>query len=176
MNLPNCGAALALAFALLPLHAAAAGKAHEHGIARLDIAVDARTITLHLDSPLDNLLGFEHEPRTEAQRRQADALVSQLQAADQLFRFDPAAQCALTRTTLESTPLKLGAGTAPDDGHADLDGDFEFTCADPARAAYVDVALFRFDHLQQISVQVAAPDGQFRRDLKRPATRVALRK
>ncbi|MDP3083588.1 MAG: DUF2796 domain-containing protein, partial [Rubrivivax sp.] len=45
---------------------ALAGKAHEHGIARLDVAVEADRITLLLDTPLDNRGGVERAPRAAA--------------------------------------------------------------------------------------------------------------
>ena len=65
---------------LTPLVANAAGKAHVHGIAKLDVAVEATKITVQLESPLDNLLGYERAPRTDAERRQADAMVARLKA------------------------------------------------------------------------------------------------
>jgi hypothetical protein len=56
------------ALCLTPLLAHAGGKAHVHGVATLDIAVEARKITVQLESPLDNLLGYERTPRTDAER------------------------------------------------------------------------------------------------------------
>lgn len=162
------------ALCLTPLLAQAAGKAHVHGIAKLDVAVEARTITLQLESPLDNLLGFERAPRTDAERKQADAMVAKLKAADAVFRIDPAAQCTLGKVDLASSALKLGQPDPSEEGHADIDGTFEFDCIDAARAAFIDVGLFEFKRLQRLEVQVAAPKGQFKRDLKRPATRIVL--
>ena len=46
----------ALLFALACSLPAWAGKAHEHGAARLDVAVDGGTLTIALDTPLDGLL------------------------------------------------------------------------------------------------------------------------
>ena len=76
---------------------ALAGKAHEHGTAQLDIAVAAGRVSIDFETPLDNLLGFEREPRTDAERQRADAAVAQLRAADRLFRIDPAAGCTLAK-------------------------------------------------------------------------------
>jgi len=164
------------ALCLTPLLALAAGKAHVHGIAKLDVAVEATKITLQLESPLDNLLGFERAPRTDAERQQADAMVAKLKAADAMFRIDPAAQCTLAKVDLASSALKLGQPDPAEEGHADIDGSFEFTCADAARAAFIDVGLFDYKRLQRLEVQVAAPKGQFKRDLKRPAARIVLTK
>ena len=154
--------------------AGAAGKAHVHGAAKLDIAVEATRITVQLESPLDNLLGFERPPRTDAERKQADAMVARLKAAGSMFRIDPAAQCTLGKVGLASSALKLGQPDPSEEGHADIDGSFEFNCADAAKAGFIDVDLFEFKHLKRLEVQVAAPKGQFKRDLKRPATRIDL--
>ena len=163
-----------LTLCLAPLLAQAAGKAHVHGIAKLDVAVEATKITLQLESPLDNLLGFERAPRTDAERQQADALVARLKAADAMFRIDPAAQCKLAKVDLTSSALKLGQPDPSEEGHADIDGSFEFNCVDAAKAAFIDVGLFEFKRMQRLEVQVAAPKGQFKRDLKRPANRIVL--
>ena len=162
--------------ALVPLGAHAAGKAHQHGIAKLDIAVEAKKLSLQLESPLDNLLGFERVPRTDAERKQADALVAKLKAADTMFRIDPAAQCTLSNVELASSALKLGNPDPSEEGHADIDGNFEFNCADATKASYIDVGLFGFAHMQRIVVQVATPNKQFKRELKRPASRITLTK
>ena len=57
-----------------------------------------------------------------------------------------------------------------------IDGSFEFECVDAAKARYVDVGLFEFARLQRLEVQLATPVGQFKRDLKRPASRITLTK
>jgi hypothetical protein len=154
----------------------AAGHAHVHGVAKLDIAVEATKLILQMESPLDNLLGFERAPRTDAERKQTDALIAKLKAAEGLFKIDPAAQCTLANVALASSALKLGNPDPSEEGHADIDGTFEFTCADATKAAYVDVGLFDFARMQRLEVQVATPKRQFKRDLQRPASRISLTK
>lgn len=172
-------ATLATAAALLAhLPAAQAAEAHVHGIAKLDIAVESTRLSVHLDSPLDNLLGFEHAPRTDAERKQVDAAVAKLKDAAAMFRIDPAAQCTPAVVELASAALKLGRPDADEakPGHADIDASFEFDCVDATKAGYVDVGLFGFSHLQGLEVQGATPAGQFRRDLKRPVVRIRLKR
>lgn len=171
-----------------------AGKAHEHGVARLDIAIDAGGITLELTTPLDNLLGFERGPRTDAERKVADAALAKLRAAAGLFSIDPAAGCTLASVELRSAALKLGAteaagaprasgtagtaGTADTSGgHADLDATVAFRCIAAAKATFVDTELFSsFARFSRIDVQVAAAQGQRQTTLKRPAKRVLLQR
>ncbi len=161
---------------LLPGHADAA-KAHDHGAARLDIAVEGNRITLQMETPLDNLLGFERAPRTAAERKAADALVSALNAADALFKPDPAAQCSLRTVELASAALKLGRAEvgAKEDGHADLDANIEFECKDAAKATFIDVTMFNaFPRMKRIDIQAVTARGQFKRTLVAPARRVNL--
>jgi hypothetical protein len=158
-----------------PLAALAQGHAHVHGVARLDIAVEAKKIAVSFESPLDNLVGFERAPRTDSERQRADEAVARLRAGDQMFRFDPAAGCKMARVELTSAALKLGpAGAAAKDGHAELEGVWEFDCSDATLARHVDVGLFAFNQLKRVQVQLALPKTQLKRELKRPNPRIVL--
>ena len=87
------GLALLLAAAA---HAQAPGK-HVHGQAELDIAIEETSIALMLVSPLDNILGFEHTPRTDAEHKQADDAQKALAQGDRLFVIDEGAGCTTER-------------------------------------------------------------------------------
>jgi hypothetical protein len=162
---------LALLFAAPVL----AAPAHQHGVASLDVAVEPGRVTLDLDTPLDNLLGFERAPRTDAERERAAAVVKKLNAAEGLFRIDSSAGCTLAKVTLVSAPLGLGTAVVDKEGHADLQGRFEFTCKAGNKAGFVEVGLFdAFSSLKRIDLQVVTPRGQLKATLVKPASRVAL--
>lgn len=162
-----------LALVLLAAGGAWAGKPHVHGAATLDVALDAKRLTLALDTPLDGLLGFERAPRNDAERRAADQAVATLRAGTP-FVVDPAGGCRLASVELVSTALKLGAApAAKDDGHAELEAEFAFDCAQAPR--FVDVGLFKaFPRIQRLEVQAATPAGQRKLTLNRSATRIEL--
>jgi hypothetical protein len=146
---------------LLPLPALA-GKAgaHVHGTASLQVAIDGQTLTLNLETPLENLLGFEHAPRTDKQKAAVRAMSERLNQPGELFSPSPAAQCTSVSVALDSAVLKPGQQAAGD-GHADLDGEFVFRCADPEALRTLDVGLFQhFPKLRRLDVQVAGPRGQ----------------
>jgi hypothetical protein len=164
----------------LPLATLGAGQPHQHGVARLDIAADPGRLTVLLDTPLDNLVGFERAPRTDAERQRAGEAVDRLKDGTSLFRIDPAAACTLASVELVSAALKLGAAaptasTAKGD-HADLEATWSFNCTGTP-AAFVEVGLFdSFERLQTLDVQAATAKGQAKRRLKRPARRIELRR
>ncbi len=159
---------------LFPL-AGAAGKAHQHGVAHLDVAVDGLRVSLELDTPLDNLIGFERAPRTDAERDKANAAIARLRAGETLFRIDAAAGCMLDKVELRSAPLQLGPPAATSADHADLNAAYTFTCKAAAKAGFVEVGLFEaFAGLKRIDLQVATPKGQLKATLRRPSSRVVL--
>jgi len=166
---------LAAAALLLITPLAGAGKAHEHGVAKLDVAVEPTRVTLLLEMPLDSLVGFEREPRSDAEKAQVDTAVAKLRAFGELFRIDSAAGCKPGKVTLESGALGLGGAAPSKEGHDDLDASFEFACKDGNKAGFVEVGLFDvFARLQRVDVQAATRRGQLKATLKRPTTRVPL--
>jgi hypothetical protein len=145
--------------------------AHVHGQLKLDVAVDGPTVVIDMESPLDNIVGFERAPKTDAEKKTVEDAVAQLRAADKLFVVDPAANCKLGPVDLRSGALGLGnPDPAEPVGHADLDATFSFNCTNAAAAKFIDVNLFgAFKGLRQIDSQIATAQGQFKRQLKRPA-------
>jgi hypothetical protein len=177
-------AALAFAFAvgIAAIHGPVlAHKAHEHGAATLELAVDAGRVTVELSSPLDGLVGFERAPRTDAERKAVDAAIAALRQPEALFRFDPAAQCTPKGVELAAPKLGLGgtvAGAGAADGageeHGDLQARYELECKGRP-PAFVEVGLFEsFRRLSRIDVQWVTPKAQGKVSLKRPAKRVEL--
>lgn len=165
---------LLLATLVASCHAAPAmaGKAHEHGVAKLDIAVEAQRVTVALEAPLDGLLGFERAPRNETERQSVQQLQALLKDGGKLFRFDAAAACKLVSSSAESA--LFDKVPPPKDAHLDLDASWEFSCAQAPQT--MDTTLFAsFTRLQRLALQIVAPQLQRKLTLQRPATRVALR-
>jgi hypothetical protein len=153
------------------MNSAQAHAAHVHGVGKLDVALDGHTLSLHLDSPLVNLIGFEHAANSAKDRQSAQDMAKTLRQAGQLFVTDAAAGCQLSQVKLVSAaiaPALLGEKTAakPDahadnDGHADLDADFVFQCAAPERLQQIDVKLFdAFKGFLSIDVQLVTAKRQ----------------
>lgn len=164
-----------LAFAAGP---AGAGKAHEHGVMKLDVAVEGNILSIALESPLDSFLGFERAPRTDAERQAAADLLTRLRGPGQgapLFSPDAAAQCTLSKADVSAPVLEAPKPAAAKDGHADLDASYTYTCAQPAQLKNLDVGLFEaFRRLKRIDVQVAGAQAQSKMTLTRPARSIKL--
>jgi ABC-type Zn2+ transport system substrate-binding protein/surface adhesin len=156
-------------------------RAHTHGHAELDVAVDPRAITLHLNAPLDSFLGFERAPRNDAERKRVTDMLARLEAADSLFRPDPAAGCKLSEARIDAPVLEQGKEAGrhahgrkhdkhdkhDDHEHADLEMHVVFACTDTGKARFLDLGLFdAFERIRSIAAQIASTDGQFKRTLR----------
>ena len=166
--------ALVLALTSCLAGPAQAAGAHQHGVATLEVVADGNSLTVNLDSPLDNLLGFERGPRSEAERKAVQAMAQRLRNAATLLVPAAAAQCQLQGVDLASdviapallaaTPAAASAAApaAAGSGHADLEAVFRFQCAQPQALKALDLAgLFQaFPRFKQLDAALAAPGVQ----------------
>ena len=173
---------LALPFAILPLAVAHAADehdhehgslgAHEHGVGRLDAALDGKTLALELQSPAMNLVGFEHAATSDADKAKVAAARALLEQPLALFNLPKAAGCVVENQELES-PLFADTPDADDDhdkdakdehhhDHSEIHAHYQFTCATPDALKTLDLAnIFNsFPATQKIQVQLIGPSGQ----------------
>jgi len=165
--------------------AAHAQQAHEHGVAELRVAVDADELVIEFASPLETLVSFEHEPRTEAQRAALATAEARLRDFDSLFSLPAAARCVLRGVALDSPWLqgaahehRHDAAHARDhhDGHAELVAGYTLRCEAPAALDELGVRLFEaFPRLREIRAERVSAQGQGAATLRPRVSVVPLR-
>lgn len=146
---------------------------HEHGIAALRVAIDGDLLQIEFASPLDNLVGFEHAPRTDKQRKALADAENTLNRFERLFVVPKAAGCELTGTELEH-PFGDHAGHDHEhkhdqkdehkeehDDHAELSVTYTLRCAAPGALDTLQVKLFdAFPRTSRIRAERVSPRGQ----------------
>ncbi|WP_248769271.1 DUF2796 domain-containing protein [Pseudomonas sp. MWU12-2345] len=184
---------LTLPFALLPLVAAQAHEAHEHGslgahehgVGRLNAALDGQTLELELQSPAMNLVGFEHPATSDADKAKVAAVRALLDKPLELFNLPKGAGCVVANQELQS-PLfgdpapeeadddddddhapEAAAGTQPavaehHHDHSEIHAHYQFTCTTPAALKTLDLGqVFKtFPATHKIQVQLISGSGQ----------------
>jgi hypothetical protein len=143
--------------------------AHVHGVAQLNVAVDADSLLVELDSPAMNLVGFEHPPHTDEERAAITAARARLEDGAALFVPNAEAECVQI-----SSQVTLDLGEHDDheheheaghedehDHHADGHGEWAFTCANPVALDQLDVRVFEvFPGTESLRVQLISSAGQ----------------
>jgi hypothetical protein len=181
-------AALALGFAT----GATAQHAHEHAVADLRVAVEGSTVLVEFESPLANLVGFEHEPRTDAQRKAMADLAKRMRSPKGLVSLPAAAGCTLKEVELELPGVDEHAHHdhkhdharkddhghkhhAHGDEHADAYVAWEFSCKTVAALDAVEVNLLgAFPAIRVLRAETAGPRGQAASRIETPKARLPL--
>lgn len=165
--------ALMMMLSVMPAVAGPAHDAHVHGQASLNVALDGAELTIEMDTPADNLLGFEHLPRGAAEKSQAGNVLTLLSQPKKLFRLNPEAQCLPDMPAIDA-PLLLGRPVSGE--HNDISATFVFRCAKPAALSRLDVLLFEvFPRLTQARLQFAGPTGQRGQTLSKAKRSLSLK-
>ncbi len=95
--------------------------AHEHGIARLGLAVDGTSLTVDLELPAESAFGFERAPRSAEERATAAEALDRLRTgAARLIAFPEGVTCALDSAEVEA-PEGLEGDDAGEDQQAHED-------------------------------------------------------
>ncbi|TSC34716.1 DUF2796 domain-containing protein [Pseudomonas sp. ST1] len=165
---------LALPFALLPLVAAHAAEvhdhdhgdehgslgAHEHGVGRLDVVLEGKTLEFEFDSPAMNIVGFEHVATSDEDKAKVAKARELLLKPNALFSIADAANCSATSVKLES-PL-FGDKDDDHDEHSEIHGHYKFVCDAPAVLKRLDLSqIFKtFPDTKKLQVQLISPGGQ----------------
>jgi hypothetical protein len=165
---------------------------HQHGAASLSIALDGGSLSIRLEAPAIDLLGFEHAPENATETRKVQEIQRLLAAGRGVSQLPADAGCTLKREKVTTPPWAI-AGTNPasastptkpdehdhdhdHDEHGDYDAEYEYACTAPGKLAYVDILLRQ--HLPaatRLRIYLVTASQQTVRELARGQSRIALR-
>jgi hypothetical protein len=163
-------ACCSFAFCVLLTHAARAGEfeqhpPHEHGKVTINAAVDGNQLVVELDSPAVNVVGFEHEPRNDAERAAVSAAAKLLGNGRELFTLPKEARCQFEKADVkmphwETTDDVPGEPEKPGQ-HADYEARFSYRCWAPQHLTWLEPALLdKLRNVTQARLNIATSRGQ----------------
>jgi hypothetical protein len=163
---------------------------HVHGIAALNLALEASELQIEIDSPAANIVGFEHAPSSAGDHAALDEAVALLEDGDRLFKFSDDAGCHMKSANVateflddqhehgghagdkagehahEETQEHRDEGHADEHGHeggthSDIMAVYDFKCDAPDKLTALAVELFdAFPGMQKVKVQYAIESKQ----------------
>src|SRR5690349_4297179 len=68
---------------------------HQHGVGRLNIAIENNNVEMDLDAPGADIVGFESTAKTDEQKAALQAGLQKLKDAAALYKFPSAAGCSV---------------------------------------------------------------------------------
>ena len=91
---------------------------HEHGAAKLMIAMEGKKLQVEFEVPSESLIGFEHLPKSQSNRKNFNEAIKNLSDPSKLFSMPNKAECLLVGTNVSQSLFS----NEEDHGHDDEDG------------------------------------------------------
>jgi hypothetical protein len=146
------GRAAWLAAACLAPAWAWAQAPHAHGVAKLDVALEARRLAMDFVAPLEDILGFERRPANEKEGAVFEAASAYFKSGRALVA-SPAANCRVAESAVNIEERGKG--------HFEWVARLTYDCKEPQELREVDAALLeQYKKLKRIDVRVVAAKGQ----------------
>jgi hypothetical protein len=139
-------------------------KAHVHGSATLSIALESsKKGTLLLESPADNIFGFEHEAKSASDKKtKEDSLEILKSQASQLFVFAKEKNCLINSTKIE---VKKDQSKS---NHSEVEALFTFTCEKDLTQTNLQINLGKkFPKVEDLDVQTISDQKQSASELEK---------
>ncbi len=163
---------------------------HVHGEGKLAVAIEGGTVSMELEAPAKDIIGFEHAPKTAKEKKLVADAKARFTDGGKLFALPSQAQCKQTSVATELHGLagpKAGKGHShgkhthakADAGggaqHAEFRVTYVFACNTPAALKTLDLAYFAaFKGAEKLEVSLIGPKGQASMEASREKPSVDL--
>jgi hypothetical protein len=162
------------------------GHVHVHGIASINVAVEGTKAIVEFRAPAENIIGFEHEAKSQSDKKRRDAAFARLQEGrDHMFVFDPKLGC---RSSEMKTAMaeKGSVGTEKRSGneqgkkqksgeHREVYATLSVVCDKPLAGSRLQFGVHKlFPEIHEIEVQVLSDSRQSATTIKRDKGDVVL--
>ena len=179
---------------------AAAQSTHVHGQGQVGMAIDQNLISMTLESPGADIVGFEHEARTAEEKTAVTEALKQLSDPMFVIQLPANASCKVVQASSEVTSENGDEGHADHEEHTDHDehedhedhadheeheneahgsfiAEYQLECA--TIAAIDSIKFVYFDHFrnaQSLIVVLIDKNGQHRHEISRDNPILYLKK
>lgn len=127
-------------------------KAHVHGVAELSMAYEGKLISFNFEGSADGILGFEHAPKTDKQKKAVEELQGLWASKIQDF---------LLLTPFEDCKMKDGKLALEVDGkHAEVKAVGTMECEKPIKGRKAQLRFrSKFPHVETLNFKLLREDG-----------------
>lgn len=162
---------------------------HEHGHGKLNIAVEGNRVSMELEVPGADIVGFEHEASTPDQKAAVEKAKATLGDALGVFKLPAGAGCKLAEAKVaiqaEDEHEHVDSGALQEEAKADDEKDehhhsefhvaYAIDCASPAKLTGIEFKYFDlFAGARELDVNLVTPKGQTSYEVTREAPKLEL--
>lgn len=153
---------------------------HEHGVGRLNIAIEGKRVSMELEVPGADIVGFEHEASTASQKATVKKAKATLEGALSVFKLPAEAKCKLAEAKVavhaEDEHEHEASGEAKhEDGkeddaprHSEFHAEYAIDCAAPEKLTGIDFKYFDlFANARKLDINLVTAKGQTHYEVSR---------
>jgi hypothetical protein len=159
------------------------GHVHVHGAAEVNIAVEGTKATVEIRAPGESIMGFEHEAKSEGDKKKRDAALTRLeQRRDDIVIFDAKLGCKSSE--MKTALVQEGSGSAGKHEHTkgqktgehrEVHANYSVSCDKPLTGSRVRFGFTKaFPQVHEVKVQVVGDAKQTGATIKKDKGDVAL--
>ncbi|WP_193181348.1 DUF2796 domain-containing protein [Nisaea sediminum] len=151
-------------------------SAHEHGHGQLNIAIEGNSVLMELEIPGADIVGFEHEAKSDADKAAMTDAEKKLKDGAALFHFQ-GATCTFAQAQVEDGHEDHGKQpAAQEEQHSEFHVAYEISCDDASRLTGIEFPFFAvFPHSEELDVTVLGAQGQFKYEVERDTPMLPLK-
>ena len=129
---------------------------HEHGVSVLKIAIESQNVQMELESPANDIVGFEHAPENDKQKADIEHALSLLRKTNGVFIPSSEANC---KTNENSAEFEIEEGQS--ETHSGFHVVWKMTCSNPNKLTSLETTFFKiFPKAEEIEVEIISASGQ----------------
>jgi hypothetical protein len=160
---------------------------HQHGHGTLNIAIEGGRVSMELDVPGADIVGFEHAAKTKVEKAAVEKAKAQLADPLSLFVMPKAAGCSVKEASVKiegaeeakAEQAEQAKQAAPKgDAHAehsDFNAEYVLECSAVDKLTSIEFAYFRkFAGADELEVNLVTTKGQNKFEVKRSKPRLDL--
>lgn len=124
--------------------------AHVHGEANMSIAIDQKIIAIEYNGPAETILGFEHEPKTDAEKKLLENAKNKWEKDFlTLVSPDKSLNCKMTQSKFQLNVK---------DGHADIEAEAALSCDKSATSIAINM-IANYPRIKTLKLDVLTAEG-----------------
>ena len=165
---------------------------HEHGVGRLNIAIEDKRVSMELEVPGADIVGFEHEASTKEQKAAVNKAKTTLAAALGVFKLPAEAKCKIAEAKVavhaedehehdhdaaghQDEAAHDGKAEEEEHRHSEFRATYAIDCAAPEKLTGIDFKYFElFPGARKLDINVVTASGQSRYEVTRESPKLEL--
>ena len=139
---------------------------HEHGAAKLMMAMEGKKLQVEFEVPSESLIGFEHLPKSQSNRKNFNEAIKNLSDPSKLFSMPNKAECLLVGTNVSQSLFSNEEDHGHDESekseiHSEFKSNYYWNCQHLDEIDSIGTELMSFfPRIEEIRVNWISNNGQ----------------